>query len=103
VRGVIRSAATGALLALLAGILVFVLGSQTAAVTAFLEPGIIVGGFLSPFAPRAMTYWAEPEGGPYAFLFIVLFCAFLFWSTLLGRIHFFCRRAQRHHSVDASR
>lgn len=98
VRGVIRSATTGALLAFLAGILVFVLGSQTAAVTAYLEPGVILGGFISPFVPSAVTYAVEPEGGPYAFLFIALVCAFFFWSALLGGIHYFWRRTKRRQS-----
>jgi hypothetical protein len=94
VRRVSTSAGTGALLALIIGMLVFGFGAQTVAVTAYLQPGIVLGGLVSPLVPTAVVYWVAPEGGPYAFLLIALACAFFFWSTLLGGIHYFWRRAK---------
>jgi hypothetical protein len=93
VRRVSTSAATGALLAFVIGLLVFVFGAQTDAVTAYLQPGIVLGGLVSHLIPTAVVYWVVPEGGPSAFLLIALACAFFFWSTLLGGIHYFWRRS----------
>jgi hypothetical protein len=93
VRGVSRSAGTGALLAFLVVILAYVSGSDNA-ITAYLQPGIVLAGFLSPLVPSAVVYWVEPEGGPYAFLLITLVCAFFFWTALLGAVHFVWRRAK---------
>ena len=94
VRRVIRSAGTGTLLAFLIGVLVFVFGGQTVAVTAYLQPGVVLGGLISPLVPTAVVYWVEPEGGPNAFLLIALASAFFFWSTLLAGVHYFWRRAK---------
>jgi uncharacterized membrane protein len=91
-RRVARSAATGALLTFLAGLLVFVLGSQTVAIRAYLEPGVVLAELVSPFLPSGVAYWVEPEGGPLGFLLIILVCAFFFWSALLGGMHYFLKR-----------
>jgi hypothetical protein len=103
VRRVARSAGAGALLALLVALLVFILGSQTAAVTAYLAPGIVLGGLVSPVLPSALAYSVNPEGGPEAFLLISLASAFFFWGTLLGGIHYFWRRAKHPRRRDSSR
>jgi len=42
----------------------FVLGAQTHFVTAYLAPGILVGGLFSPAIPAKFVYWVEPNGGP---------------------------------------
>ena len=94
VRRLSRSAGTGTLLAFLIGVLVFVFGGQTVALTASLQPGLVLGGLISPLVPTPFVYWVEPEGGPNAFLLIALASAFCFWSTLLAGVHYFWRRAK---------
>ena len=93
IRDIARSAAIGSLVAFLAGVLVSVLGSQTLAVRAYLEPGVVFGSIVIPFIPSGAAYWVVPEGGPLGFVFVALVCAFFFWSVLLGGVHYFWKRA----------
>jgi uncharacterized membrane protein YraQ (UPF0718 family) len=73
---------------------VFVLGSQTHLVTAYLLPGVFVGGLLSRMIPSKFVYWIEPEGGPAAFLLLALLGSFAIWSTLFSALYHY-RRAFR--------
>jgi hypothetical protein len=90
----IKSLLFGALVAGGIGVLIFVLAPRTHAVTAFLVPGIAIGGALSFITPTKIVYWLDPEGGPPAFLGIASACAFGFWTLVIGMIH---RRLKKDH------
>jgi disulfide bond formation protein DsbB len=83
----IKSLLFGALVAAVIGILVFVLAPRTHVVTAYLVPGIAIGGALSFITPTKVVYWLDPDGGPPAFLIIAIGCAFGFWTLVFGMIH----------------
>src|SRR2546425_816859 len=89
-----RSALVGVSLALLLGLLMFVLGAKTHFVTAYLAPGILVGGLLSPAIPSKFVYWVEPDGGPTAFLLLAALSSVAFWSPLFGAV-FYRRRSRQ--------
>jgi hypothetical protein len=89
-----RPALVGVPFALLFGLLVFVLGAKTHFVTAYLAPGFLVGGLLSPAIPSKIVYWVEPNGGPTAFLLLAAICSVAFWSTLFGAV-FYRRRSRQ--------
>ena len=91
-----KSAGIGALLSIVLGVGVFVFGGRTVAVSAYLFPGVHMGGFLSPVVPSSLTYWIEPAGGPYAFLVLSLVCSALLWAVLFGSIHYAWARRRRH-------
>jgi hypothetical protein len=90
----IKSVLFGVLVSAVVGIVVFVVAPRTHVVTAYLIPGIAIGGGLSYIIPTKIVYWLDPEGGPRAFLVIVFACAFAFWTLLFGMIH---RRHNRKH------
>jgi hypothetical protein len=86
VRGMFKTLATGALLAVIVGVLVFVVASRTHVVTAYLLPGVAIAFVLSPVIPTKVVYWLDPEGGPPAFLMLAMTCAFLFWTLVFAGI-----------------
>ena len=79
----IRSAAFGAVASIAVAAFVFLLAPKTHFVTMYLAPGLAVGGSLSQAAliPTRLVYSLVPEGGPNAFLLIVVVCSFFFWSV----------------------
>ena len=87
----LKSFAVGVLCASALGLLAFALGSKTVLVTTYLWPGIRIAGLLSPFVPSSIVYWLVPEGGPSAFLLQALAWTGLFWTLLLGAIHYWRR------------
>jgi hypothetical protein len=88
----LKSAGLGVLGAVVVALLVFVLGSKTAVTVAYLAPGVAIAGILSPFVPDSFVYWADPDGGPSAFLLQALFWSVLFWSMVVGMIYHHRRR-----------
>jgi hypothetical protein len=83
----IKSLLLGALLAAVIGILALVLTPRSHVVTAYLLPGIVVGGALSFLIPTRAVYLIDPEAGPAVFLGIVIACSFGFWTLVCGMIH----------------
>jgi len=90
-----KSAGLGALISIALGVAVFVVGRHTSAVNAYLFPGVHMAGLVSPAVPTAWVYWIEPEGGPYAFLFLSLVCAAVIWAAVFGSIHYAWARRNR--------
>jgi hypothetical protein len=90
-----KSAGFGALTSIALGVTVVVFGGQTAAVHAYLYPGVHMAGLVSPAVPTSLVYWIEPEGGPYAFLFLALVCAAVIWAVVFGSIHYAWVRRRR--------
>jgi len=92
----IKSLLFGALIAAVIGILVFVPAPRTHAATAYLMPGIAIGGALSVITPTKLVYWIDPDGGPPAFLVIAITWAFAFWTLVFGIVH----RRLRHRGAE---
>ena len=95
---ILASVAIGVIASITLGVLVFVLGPKTDVVTAYLAPGIVIGGWLSPFIPTPLTYWLVPEGGPDAFLLIVFVFSFFFWSVTFTIAHRYLDRRKVGHA-----
>ncbi len=90
-----KSAGVGALISIALGVAVFVFGGQTAAANAYLFPGVHMAGVVSPAVPTSLVYWIEPEGGPYAFLFLSLVSAAVLWAVVFGSIRYVWVRHDR--------
>src|SRR3954466_4562659 len=93
----VKSAAVGIAVAVLAGALAFGLGSQTRIVVVYLAPGLRLAGWLSRWMPTRMAYWGNPEGGPDNFVFLALVCAGIFWSALFTWAYHMSTK-RRHHT-----
>ena len=78
------------------GLLVFILAPNTWAVSVYLWPGTYVAALLTRIIPNNLIYWLVPEGGPPAFLLLVLLGSFVSWAALLGlalpAVHLMVRR-----------
>jgi hypothetical protein len=92
----LKSFGVGVLCASVLGLLVFALGSKTDLVTAYLWPGILIAGLLSPFVPSSIVYSLVAEGGPSAFLLQALAWTGLCWTLLFGAIDYWQRHRGRH-------
>jgi hypothetical protein len=86
--GVISSAASG--------LLVFILAPKSRAVSVYLWPGMHVAPLLARLVPIKIMSWVVPEGGPPAYLLLVLVGSFLSWAVLFGlatlAVHLMMRR-----------
>ncbi len=78
--GVSLSAAVGALA-------LFALPS-TLASTAYLWPGNYAAPILDKITPVAALYWLVPEGGPLAYLLLIVLGPFFAWAVLFAAVAF---------------
>ena len=91
-RSLLKSAGVGLASAVILGVFAFVVGSKTNVVTAYLLPGQVIAGVLSPVVPSALVYWLDPQGGPPAFLLQALAWSVLSWSVLFGLLYHYRHR-----------
>ncbi len=66
------------------GVAAFMLAPNTWVVSVYLWPGNYVGAAIARVVPSSLMYSVVPEGGPPAFLFLVLLGAFVSWTILFG-------------------
>jgi hypothetical protein len=94
-RFILQSVGVGVLVALAFGAGVFLLFPRTAAVTAFIAPGIPLAGFFGRFLPGGFAYSLHPEGGAPSFLALVLIFALLFWALVAAGLYVIWYRLRR--------
>jgi hypothetical protein len=88
----------GMLFSIAVGVLAFALAPFFDAVGLYATPTRILLPVVGPLIPSSAVYRLFPDGGAPAGVFLILSCAFLFWTIVFGIAHVAWLSLRRSHN-----
>ena len=85
---VLESGFTGMLVAIALGVLAYLLAPFFDAVGVYAAPAQLLLPIIGALIPSTVVFRLVPEGGAPAGILLIMTCTLLFWTVVLGSIHF---------------